>query len=108
MSARLLLVCALLAIGIGCRKASTSAATESSASSASPVKTEAGSSIDEAQALAALGELTQAVRKYAVEQQRAPKSIDEVVAAGYLSSAPVAPVGKRFAINKTLQVYLTK
>jgi hypothetical protein len=57
---------------------------------------------------ALLGELTQAVRKYAVEQRRAPKALDELVAAGYLSQLPQPPAGKRFAISKTLQVYLAE
>ena len=106
MSTRLILVGALLVVGIGCRKPATSAATESPAASAGSAKAEAAT--DEAQTLAALGELTQAVRKYAAEQQRVPKSLDEVVAAGYLSSTPAAPVGKKFVIDKNFQVYLTK
>ena len=53
-----------------------------------------------------LNELTQVVRKYSVEQRRAPKSFDEIVGAGYLDRVPEAPSGKRFAINKNLQVYL--
>jgi competence protein ComGC len=55
---------------------------------------------------AVLSELTQVVRKYSVEQRRAPKSFDELVAAGYLSRVPEGPSGKKFAINKSLQVYL--
>lgn len=51
-------------------------------------------------------QLTQVVRKYAAEKQRAPKDIQEVVSAGYLDSLPSAPPGKRFAIDKNLQVYL--
>ncbi len=54
-----------------------------------------------------LAELTQLVRKYGVEQRQAPHSLDELVAKGYLSSVPSAPKGKRFAINKKLEVYLT-
>jgi competence protein ComGC len=62
--------------------------------------------VDPAQLASLLAELTQAVRKYGVDKQRVPKSLDELVAAGYLSQAPVAPAGKRFAISKTLQVEL--
>ena len=61
---------------------------------------------DTAAAEALAGELTQVVRKYAAEKQRAPKSLDEIVAAGYLPSTPLAPAGKKFAIDKNLQVYL--
>ena len=51
-----------------------------------------------------LAALTQAVRKYGLERQRAPKTLEELVAAGYLASVPSAPVGKRFLIDKNLQV----
>lgn len=55
---------------------------------------------------ALLGELTQAVRKYGAERRRAPKSLEELAEQGYLETAPQAPPGKKFAINKKLQVYL--
>lgn len=64
------------------------------------------SAADIAAAESLAAELTQVVRKYAAEKQRAPKSFDEIVAAGYLPGKPVAPAGKQFAINKNLQVYL--
>ena len=105
MSARLFTACACVIIGIGCHKPSVPATSESTALPATAIKPEAAA--DEAQALAALDGMTQAVRKYAAEQQRVPKSIDEVVAAGYLSTIPAAPAGKKFAINKNLQIYLT-
>jgi hypothetical protein len=54
-----------------------------------------------------LGELTQLVRNYGAEQRQAPHSLDELVTKGYLSSVPPAPKGKRFAINKKLEVCLT-
>jgi hypothetical protein len=50
--------------------------------------------------------LTQAVRKYAAEQQKVPASLEELVAAKYLPAVPEAPAGKRFGIDKKLQVYL--
>jgi hypothetical protein len=53
-----------------------------------------------------LQELTQAVRKYGLEQQQAPKTLEELVAQGYLAQVPQAPSGKKFAIDKKLQVYL--
>ena len=62
--------------------------------------------MDQAQIDSALNELTQAVRKCAVEQRRAPASLDELVTNGYLPAIPSAPAGKKFAINKNLQVYL--
>ncbi len=61
---------------------------------------------DEVQIAAMLNDLTQAVRKCAVEQRRAPKNLEELVANGYLSRVPPAPTGKKFAIDKNLQVYL--
>ena len=66
----------------------------------------AGAPADEAQIAALLNELSQAVRKYGAEQQRVPKTLEELVANGYLSRVPPAPAGKKFAINKNLQVYL--
>ena len=76
------------------------------ASSAPDLSATAGAAIDTATAEAKAAELTQIVRKYAAEKQRAPKSFDEIVAAGYLPSVPEAPAGKTFAIDKNLQVYL--
>lgn len=57
-------------------------------------------------AAANVAQLTQTVRKYAAEKQRAPKNLQELVAAGYLDNIPAAPPGKTFAIDKNLQVYL--
>ena len=51
-------------------------------------------------------QLTQAVRKYAVEQHRTPTNLEELVASGRLAAIPEAPAGKKYAINKNLQVYL--
>jgi hypothetical protein len=53
-----------------------------------------------------LDRLTQAVRKYAAEMRTAPKSLDELVAAGYLPEAPVAPPGKKYVIDQQLRVRL--
>ena len=63
---------------------------------------------DEARISALLSELTQTVRRYAAEQRRVPKTVAELVDNGYLTAVPDAPPGKRFAINKNLQVYLAK
>lgn len=62
----------------------------------------------ESDTAAVLARLTRAVRRYGLEQRRAPRTLDEVVAAGYLGAVPIAPAGKRFAINENLEVYLTK
>ncbi|HTI69706.1 MAG TPA: hypothetical protein VMF06_07055 [Candidatus Limnocylindria bacterium] len=51
-------------------------------------------------------QLTQAVRRFGVEQQRAPTTLDDLVKAGYLSSLPPAPPGKAFVIGKNLEVTL--
>jgi hypothetical protein len=59
---------------------------------------------DTAVADARAAELTQIVRKYAAERQRAPKDFQEIVAAGYLPSAPAAPAGKKYIIDKNLAV----
>jgi hypothetical protein len=74
---------------------------------AAPIAEASGATaIDTTSTEAKAAELTQAVRKYAAEKQRAPKSLEELVAAGYLPVAPAAPAGKKFAIDKNLQVYL--
>ncbi|PYJ80614.1 MAG: hypothetical protein DME22_23815 [Verrucomicrobia bacterium] len=62
-----------------------------------------------AELAAALGELTQALRKYSFEHQRLPKTFNEVVAAGYVNNMPQAPPGKKFEIEpRTVQVVLVK
>ncbi len=67
------------------------------------------SNASEAALNAALGELTQALRKYSFEHQRVPKTFSEVVSAGYVKNMPQAPPGKRFEIDaKAVQVVLVK
>ena len=61
---------------------------------------------DANQVATTLAELTQVVRKYGAEKQRVPKDLNELVAAGYLPSVPTAPAGKKYAINKQMEVYL--
>src|SRR6188474_3142468 len=61
---------------------------------------------DANQVATTLAELTQVVRKYGAEKQRVPKDLNELVAAGYLPGVPAAPVGKKFAINQQMEVYL--
>ncbi len=91
MAARVLMLVLLLLL-VGCGKSS-------------PPSSSAGAA-DQAQTDLALNELTQAVRKYAVEQRRVPKALDELVTNGYLTAIPSAPAGKKFVIDKNLQVYL--
>lgn len=56
---------------------------------------------------AALGEMTQALRKFSAEQRRVPASLNELVSGGYLKQLPSAPSGKTFAIDpKSLTVVL--
>ena len=62
--------------------------------------------VDDSAATALAAELTQVVRKYAAEKQRAPKGFEEIVAARYLPSVPVAPGGRKFVIDRNLQVVL--
>jgi hypothetical protein len=117
MSPRLIMAC-LLATLVGCgqQKASSPSSAQPTADGVVPKTelsvakpqvdaTEAAS--NEAQIAAVLNELTQAVRKCAVEQRRAPKNLEELVANGYLSRVPPAPAGKKYAIDKNLHVYLT-
>jgi hypothetical protein len=54
-----------------------------------------------------LAQLTVVVRRFAVERRQVPKSLNDVVAAGYLTALPAAPAGKQFAIEpKQLEVVL--
>ncbi|MEW6157828.1 MAG: hypothetical protein AB1813_10370 [Verrucomicrobiota bacterium] len=116
MSARVLIACGLFLVA-GCGKSdSKSTAAEPKSAAAEPAapiqngshrdSSAATSPADEAQLNALLAELTQAVRKYGVEQQRVPKTLEEVRARGYLSTVPVAPPGKKFVIDRNLEVIL--
>ena len=91
MAARVLMVLLMLFL-VGCGKSAPPSASTRAA--------------DQAKIDLTLNELTQAVRKYAVEQRRAPLALDELMTNGYLAAIPSAPEGKKFAINKNLQVYL--
>ena len=92
------MVC-LLASWMGCGKRSDT----SSPSGEAAAKAAAA---EATQIAALLKELTQAVRKFGVEQRRVPKNLEELVANGYLPGMPPAPAGKQFAIDKNLQVTL--
>ena len=116
MSPRLLIACLLVTLmGCGKQPASSPSGAQPKTDGAvpnvglSPAKSQvdaAAIASDRAQIAAVLNELTQAVRKCAVEQRRAPKNLEELVAGGYLSRIPPAPAGKKYMINKNLQVYL--
>lgn len=112
------LAVALALLLSGCHKKAEVAATPKAdnpttpAATAGPTVTKSvastGSLSAEAEA-AILEQLTQAVRKYGVEKQRVPKSLEELVAAGYLTNLPQAPEGKKFVLNaKTMDVTLAK
>jgi hypothetical protein len=54
-----------------------------------------------------LAQLTQLLRRFSAEHRQVPKSLNDLVAAGYLTALPAAPAGKQFAIEpKHLQVVL--
>lgn len=62
---------------------------------------------ENADGAAKLDQLTQVLRRFSVEHRRVPQSLNEVVAAGYLTGLPPAPPGKQFAIDgKHVQVVL--
>ena len=97
------MVC-LIVLAVGCQKENPTP----TASAATNVSTETESAAAPEQDLSAtLTQLTQAVRRYAAEQQKAPKDLQEVAAAGYVAGVPAAPPGKHFAISKKLEVYVS-
>ncbi len=58
-------------------------------------------------ATAALGVLTQAVRKFSAERRRVPANLDELIRAGYIQNVPQPPAGKKFLLDtKRLEVTL--
>lgn len=97
----LLLICAVVWLCNGCGKNSPPQSTLSGATNSAAAVT------PEADLTGVLAELTQALRKFSVEKQKVPASLDELVAAGYLNGLPPAPAGKSFAIDsKNVQVIL--
>ncbi len=96
----LLMTCLVLLSCLGCGKTSSKSAAASGA-------TNAGSSaaVSAATLATVLEELTQALRKFGVEQRRVPASLNELVTAGYIQKVPQPPPGKAFAIDpKNLRV----
>ncbi len=101
------IVVSVITLGAGCGDHSQPPAAGTAKNPSENTSPEtAGGELDQAAIAAILDELTQIVRKFAAEQRRVPKTLEEVAAAGYLSRLPQPPSGKRFAINNTLQVYL--
>jgi hypothetical protein len=115
MSSRVVLPLFIVVLLTGCGKSTAPVSTKEAAqgqktdaapATGQPAATTA-SNASEAALNAALVELTQALRKYSFEHQRVPKTLSELVAAGYLKDTPQAPPGKKFAINeKTVQIVL--
>jgi hypothetical protein len=63
--------------------------------------------VDSTDASAQLTQLNQLIRRFSMERREAPKSLNDLVAAGYLAGLPTAPSGKQFVIDaKSLQVLL--
>lgn len=112
---RLIVIAAVAVAGCGPRP-ETGAASETPEPAVAPAASAAAAAPDEADSSASapemvdintiLSELTQAVRKYGMEQTRRPANLEELVTAGYLPNVPEPPAGKRFAISKDLRVYL--
>jgi hypothetical protein len=93
------LACACIAFSACGKKPAASPSSQQT----SPTSNAAASESD---ASKTLDRLTQAVRKYAAETQSAPKSLNDLVAAGYLTELPEAPAGKKFIIDQNLRVQL--
>src|SRR5947209_5448848 len=98
----LFLTCAVSLFCIGCGKSPSPPPAASA-----PPKAETSAVPSEAGLANVLAELTQALRKFSVEQRRVPASLNELVAAGYIQNLPQPPPGKAFGIDpKDLQVIL--
>lgn len=83
----------------------TDSAPPESGKAASDADGSAGS-LSEADLATILEMLTQAVRRYGVEQQRVPANLEELVDRGYLTRVPAAPRGRRYVIDRQLRVQL--
>lgn len=114
----LVLVAGGIFLSSGCGKKSNPAAASGANDSAAPVAAASpvpgnaprvvpvtvAASVD---ASAQLAQLTQVLRRFAVEHRQVPKSLNELVAARYLAALPAAPAGKQFVIEpKHLEVVL--
>ena len=114
MAPRLILASTMVVLLTGCGRhsgttPSAPAPAAESGQSAADAPALVRSEVAGAELAAALGQLTQALRKYSFEHRRLPKTFNEVVAAGYVNNMPQAPPGKKFEIEpKTVQVVLVK
>jgi hypothetical protein len=90
-------LCALV-IFMGCNKKAAAPEASSGAKSA-PASPEVEAEISHTK-----DRLTQALRKYAAENQKVPTSLDELVGAGYLTEVPIAPGGGKYVFNQDLKV----
>lgn len=96
----LVLTGAIFSLGIGCSKNSSPTATTPAATNAAVPAVN-----PEANLANVLAELTQALRKYSVEQRKVPASLNDLIAAGYIKNPPQPPPGKNFGIDiKNLKV----
>ena len=56
-----------------------------------------------------LAQLTQVTRRFSFERRHVPKSLEEVVSAGYLKSIPQAPPGQKYVVDpKSARVLLAR
>src|SRR5687768_15252852 len=92
-----LFICLMLAAACGQKPASDAGAANSSGGEKSTAETDHSKTLER---------LTQTVRRYAAEMRTAPKSLEEVVGAGYLPEMPAAPPGKKYIIDDQLRVQL--
>jgi hypothetical protein len=92
---RLLVILAFCLVFTGCGPQ----ASQKSAPSPDHAEKSSTAAAPEQDLTAVLSELTQALRKFSAEQRRVPKSLDELVSAGYLAQVPAAPPGKAFVID---------
>lgn len=98
------LVLALLFLAAGCHKETAGVPQPSTSPNSAASPAGDGAAADET--TKTLSRLTQALRKYSAEHQRVPKSLNELVAEGYISEMPAAPPGKAFTFDDKLQVTL--
>lgn len=60
---------------------------------------EAGTAAAPAATTPELAELTKQLRRYSFEKRQLPKTVEELVSAGYIKAIPPAPGGKKYAID---------
>ena len=98
-----------LAVFAGCAQKSATEAPAAPIAAPAAAKTAAAASSEAPQEVdrtATQDRLTQVLRRYSAETQRVPKSLDELVTAGYLPELPAAPAGKKYVFDQQLRVTL--